>query len=110
MRDNRSFYFGKEAFSMTDQNRDQNLRELLERLHNELEQTESIDENGNEMLRHLDADIRQRLERSGAKRETEADDPILERLQGTIDHFEATHPSLTLTLSEMMTILSNAGI
>jgi len=95
---------------MTDPKSDQNLRELLERLHNELEQTEAIDESGNEMLRHLDADIRQRLESSGAKKEPETDDPILERLQGTIDHFEATHPSLTLTLSEMMTILSNAGI
>ena len=93
---------------MTDPNANQNLRELLERLHDELEQTESIDENGNEMLRHLEADIRRRLERSRAKKET--DDPILERLQDSIDHFEATHPSLTLTLSEMMTILSNAGI
>lgn len=95
---------------MTDQNTNQNLRELLERLHNELEQTDSIDENGTEMLRHLDADIRKRLERTGTKREPEPDDPILERLQGTIDHFEATHPNLTQTLSEMMTILSNAGI
>ena len=95
---------------MTDPNPNQNLRELLERLHNELDQTESLDENGNEMLRHLEADIRRRLERSGAKKATGADDTILERLQDTIDHFEATHPSLTLTLSEMMTILSNAGI
>ena len=95
---------------MTDQNTNQNLHELLKRLHDELEQTESIDDSGNEMLRHLDADIRKRLEGPGAKRGMDADDPILERLQGTIDHFEATHPTLTLTLSEMMTILSNAGI
>ena len=94
---------------MTDQNSNQNLRELLERLHNELEQTESIDESGNEMLRHLDADIRRRLQSSGTKRKTH-DDTILERLQDAIDHFETTHPTLTLTLSEMMTILSNAGI
>jgi uncharacterized protein YnzC (UPF0291/DUF896 family) len=31
---------------------DQNLRELLEKLHQELEQTEAVDEKGNEMLRH----------------------------------------------------------
>jgi hypothetical protein len=93
---------------MTDQNANQNLRELLERLHNELEQTDSMDEKGNELLRHLEADIRTKLERSDAK--TETDEPVLERLQSTIDHFETTHPSLTLTLSEMMTILSNAGI
>ena len=93
---------------MTDQNPNQNLRELLERLHNELEQADPMDEKGNELLRHLDADIRTRLERYDAK--TETDEPVLERLQSTIDHFETTHPSLTLTLSEMMTILSNAGI
>jgi len=33
---------------MNDQKPDQNLRDLLERLHSELEQTESVDEKGNE--------------------------------------------------------------
>ena len=93
---------------MNDQKPDQNLRDMLERLHSELEQTESVDEKGNEMLGHLDTDIRALLQRSGRKKEP--DEPVLERLQETIDHFEATHPSLTQTLSEMMTILSNAGI
>jgi hypothetical protein len=86
----------------------QNLRELLEKLHDELEHTESVDEKGNEMLRHLDADIRTLLKRSGTKLQT--DEPMLERLQDTIDHFETTHPRLTTMLSEMMNILSNAGI
>jgi len=93
---------------MADQNTDQNLHELLERLHNELERTGSVDEKGNEILRHLDADIRSLLARSDKKVET--DEPMLERFQDTIDHFETTHPTLTLTLSEIMTILSNAGI
>jgi hypothetical protein len=95
-------------FSMTDQNTNQNLRELLERLHNELERTAAMDEKDNEMLRHLEADIRTLLKRSGSKIET--DEPILERLQDTIDRFETTYPRLTMMLSEMMTILSNAGI
>ena len=82
---------------MNDQKPDQNLRDLLERLHSELEQTESVDEKGNEMLGHLDTDIRALLQRSGRKKEP--DEPVLERLQETIDHFEATHPSLTQTLS-----------
>jgi dsDNA-specific endonuclease/ATPase MutS2 len=88
----------------------QNLRDLLEQLHRELERTDTIDEEGNEMLRHLDADIRNLLKRSGADVEIDADGPLLERLQDTIDHFGATHPRLTTVLSEMMTILSNAGI
>lgn len=89
---------------------DQNLRDLLEQLHKELERTDTVDEKGNEMLRHLDADIRNLLKRSGTEAEIDADEPVLERLQDTIDHFEATHPRLTTVLSEMMTILSNAGI
>ncbi len=89
---------------------DQNLRDLLEQLHKELERTDTVDEKGNEMLRHLDADIRNLLKRSSPGAEIEADEPLLDRLQDTIDHFEATHPRLTTVLSEMMTILSNAGI
>jgi len=82
------------------------LRELLEQLHNELDQTESVDERGDELLRHLNSDIRNLLERS----RPETRESMLERLQDTIDHFKVTHPTLTKTLSEMMTILSNAGI
>ena len=89
---------------------DQNLRELLEQLHKELERTETVDEKGKEILRHLDTDIRSLLKRSGTEAEIDVDEPILERWQDTIDHFEATHPRLTTMLSEMMTILSNAGI
>ncbi len=89
---------------------DQNLRELLEQLHKELERTDAVDEQGNEMLRHLDADIRNLLKRSRTEGEIDPDEPLLERLQDTIDHFEADHPRLTEVLSEMMTILSNAGI
>jgi predicted nucleic acid-binding Zn-ribbon protein len=87
---------------------DQNLRELLERLRNELATTEVTDEAGRERLRRLEADIRDLLERSDEP--ADRDDHMLERLQDSIDHFEETHPQLTLMLSQMMTILSNAGI
>jgi len=87
---------------------DQNLRDLLEQLHEELERTEVQDEASRERLRHLQADIRALRERSGET--IESDEPLLERLQESIDHFETSHPQLTLMLSQMMTILSNAGI
>lgn len=86
----------------------QELRELLEKLHSELEQMDVKDEASRERLRHLDADIRDLLQRSGE--DLDADESMLERLQDSIDHFEASHPQLTLMLSQMMTILSNAGI
>jgi hypothetical protein len=87
---------------------DKNLRELLEQLHSELERTEVTDEAGQERLRHLEADIRRLRERTGG--ESNVDEPMLERLQDSIDHFEDTHPQLTMMISQMMTILSNAGI
>ena len=93
---------------MTDTNERRNLRELLEKIHNELEHTEAADEAGRERLRHLEADIRVLLKRSGETPET--DEPMLERFQDSIDHFETTHPELTMMISQMMTILSNAGI
>lgn len=88
---------------------DENLRKLLEQLHDELERAESMDEKGDELLRHLNADIQNLLKRS-EKGKAQSDEPVLERLQDAIDHFEVTHPTLTAMLSEMMTILSNAGI
>jgi hypothetical protein len=87
---------------------DQDLRELLEKLNVELETMEVTDEAGRERLRHLQADIRDLLAR--AQQPAETDEPLLERLQDSIDHFGETHPQLTLMLSQMMTILSNAGI
>lgn len=88
---------------------DENLRKLLEQLHDELERTQSVDERGDEMLRHLDADIRDLLKRSEEGQEL-SDESVAERLQDAVDHFGDTHPTLTITLSEMMRILSNAGI
>lgn len=93
---------------MNDTNDRHNLRELLEKLHNELERTNVTDEAERERLRHLEADIRSLLERSGENVET--DESVLERLQDSIDHFETTHPQLTLMISQISTILSNAGI
>jgi hypothetical protein len=88
---------------------DENLRRLLQQLHDELERTKSVDEKEDTLLRHLDADIRELLRRS-EEGEDLSDEPMLERLQDTVDHFEDTNPTLTMALSEMMRILSNAGI
>ena len=87
---------------------DQTLREQLERLQSELEKTEVTDEAGRERIRHLQADIRTLLERSDD--EIDTDDSMLERFEESIEHFQETHPQLTMTISQMMTILSNAGI
>jgi hypothetical protein len=82
------------------------IRELLVQLHEELRQSKTVDEKGRILLRDLSADIDELLERSGGQ----PDDSMLQRFQEAIDHLEITHPNLTMALSEMMTILSNAGI
>ena len=87
---------------------DQDLHELLEKLQNQLEQIEVTDEAGRERLRRLEADIRSLRERSDEQEET--DDSMLERFQDSIDHFGTSHPEFTMMISQMMTILSNAGI
>lgn len=84
----------------------QNLDELLAKLHEEIEGTQSVDEKGRELLRDLSADIQELLERA----EKKAAPSMLERMETSIDHFEVTHPELTSALSSLFTILSNAGI
>jgi hypothetical protein len=87
----------------------QELRKLLEQLHGQIEQTESIDEKGRELLRDLAADINELLSRSNggpARIQTS----LLERLEDSISYLEVTHPVLTQTLSRVLETLSNAGI
>jgi predicted nucleic acid-binding Zn-ribbon protein len=98
------FHDGKESFSMTNHN----LKDVLERLRRELETIEVRDETQRERLRQLEADMRALEERT--EETAQADEPILERIQESIDEFQEDHPQLTLMLSQMMTILSNAGI
>ncbi len=86
---------------------EKDLTTLLEQLHNELDNTQAVDEKGRELLRALNTDIQELLERSESGKST---DSLLERLQDTIDHFEFTHPTLTTALSHIMTALNNAGI
>ena len=86
---------------------DEKLSNLLEQLHNELDGTEAVDEKGRELLRALNEDIEELLERSEAGA---SEDSLLERWQDAVDHFEDTHPELTSVLSRIMTALNNAGI
>ena len=86
---------------------DDELRQLLEELHQKIESTDTVDEPGREMLNHLSMDIRSLLERTGSRRDATKE---VSRLEESIRHFEVTHPTLTATLSQMLNILNNAGI
>lgn len=84
---------------------DQKLPELLQQLHDELEKAESLDEDGRDLLIHLNADIQKFIDP-----EEEDDDTIFEQIQDAIDRFEVDHPVITTALSQIMNSLSNAGI
>jgi len=81
-------------------------RKLLEDFRNQVAQTESLDEEGRNLLLSLDKEIERLVDDETA----DTPDSVLEQLQEGIERFEETHPTLTLTLSQMMTVLSNAGI
>lgn len=86
---------------------DPTLHSLLEKLHEELQHIDSMDEKGRDLLRGLDAEIRALLDRSGEQAE---DASLAQNLQTALDHFEITHPRLTMAISEMLNALNNAGI
>jgi hypothetical protein len=87
----------------------QDRRKLLEDVRNQIGQTQPLDEKGRELLRRLDREIHELLEGS-EDQAFETPDTLIERLNENIDHFEETHPRLTMALSHMLTVLSNAGI
>ena len=85
------------------------LRKLLEKLHQEIEDAETVDDKGRDLLIELQEDIRDLLERSPNTSAQPA--PIVsQKLEDSIAHLELTHPTLTATLSQLLAVLSNAGI
>ncbi len=84
-------------------------RKLLEQLHAEIEQTGKIDDQGRELLRHVNADISELLARTeGASLKPKSS--LARNLEDAISHFEVSHPTLTAALSDLLNALNNAGI
>jgi hypothetical protein len=84
-------------------------RKILQQLHDEINNIQSVDEKGAELLRDLDADIRTLLERSGEE-PVRVHPGVFQRLDQVIDHFGATHPEFATLISELLTALSSAGV
>ena len=83
------------------------LTKLLEQLRDELAGLSELDDKGLDLLQTLKEDVDILLKGSG---EDGSDDSLLERWQDAVDHFEDSQPSLSDTISRVMTALSNAGI
>jgi uncharacterized membrane protein YukC len=88
---------------------DNELRKHLLQLHDEIKNTQTVDEKGSELLRDLDADIQDLLERS-EENPAQTHSSLIRRLEGAFEHFEVSHPDLTKAISNLLDTLSNAGI
>jgi len=88
---------------------DQELRKLIQSLHDEIQNTHIVDEKGQELLVDLDADIRKLLAQTGVRTASVHPSTLL-RMEEGLDQFEVTHPALTMLLSKLLEALSNVGI
>ena len=88
---------------------DNKSRELLQQLHDEINSIQKVDDKGVDLLKDIDGDIRELLERSGETQE-QVHPTVLQRLDDAISHFEISHPDLTTLISKVVDSLSNAGV
>ena len=85
------------------------LREDLERLHQELSRSKSVDAASRELLIDVLHDIEALLER--AEPETAGPgESLIDRLRETASHFEESHPALTELVGRIADVLSRLGI
>lgn len=77
------------------------LRRTLERLHEEIEETDFVDANDEKLLRELMADITRVLDASAERREVE-EESIGERLSEAIQRFEKSHPTLAANIERVI--------
>lgn len=88
---------------------DSELRDTLEKLHTELEQTENLDEDSRQRLEHLMGDIRTALDRQ-APPPSEHYRSLGEQLSDGVLRYEISHPALAAAMRRALDILSGAGI
>jgi ElaB/YqjD/DUF883 family membrane-anchored ribosome-binding protein len=85
------------------------LRETLEQLHGELQQTKAVDASSRELLKHLMKDIQDVLDDSSADSQKKYE-PLTRRLQESVAHLEDSHPRLTLTIGRVLDNLAAIGL
>ena len=81
---------------------DRRLRELLQALHEELGEAERLNPDVEANLRAVMDDIRGALDRA----ENEGHEGFRDRLSQQVDHFEADHPQLALTVRRVLDVMS----
>jgi hypothetical protein len=85
------------------------LREDLERLHEELNHGAAVDPESRRLLAELANDIESLLERSKNDAAT-ADASLAQRLRDATERFEESHPDLTAVVGRIADMLARMGI
>ncbi|NTU94351.1 MAG: DUF4404 family protein [Chlorobiaceae bacterium] len=86
----------------------QQLRDLLETLHKELEQVESVDEKTADVLASLKTDIAKLV--SDGDEECEGQEGVVERMNDALGHFEEEHPRLSMMIQHVLDSLAKMGL
>jgi hypothetical protein len=91
---------------------DQQIRQMLTQLHDELEHAETLDDDERAMMRHLMADIQEALKRSADAHTPgyPANQSLMARLEQSVDVLEVNHPALTVMIEKALDTLNLAGI
>jgi phage shock protein A len=85
----------------------QQLRELLETLHQELGQLGSVDEKTETVLATLKGDISKLIEGGN---EADDEESVTERLNDAVGHFEEEHPRLSMMIQHVLDSLARMGL
>ena len=82
---------------------------LLEKLHRELENAKSLDENSRELLLQVKQDIQQALQ-GAAPADAEQRQRLSQTLRESAREFEATHPTLVAAAEQVVDALGRMGL
>ena len=85
------------------------LRQMLQQLHTELSQAQSVDADERELLKCLKADVQAILERTD-EASAQQYRSLSDQLTDALKQYELSHPRLTWAMEEVLEILSRAGV
>jgi hypothetical protein len=84
---------------------DQRVHELLVALHHELKHADAISDRDLRLFEHLALHVRQFIEQPDAPPES-----LVEKLEEGIAEVEASHPTLAVTMRQVVSVLDNMGV
>ena len=84
------------------------IAKLARELDKQLAERKSLAPKDRQILEDLRSDIQNLLDVSDLSTERNAD--IVDKLRSATEHFEGSHPTLTVVMSQVINTLSNMGI